>query len=95
MHKHVELLIGRLATDTRLRGRFGENPAATLRELGDQGFELNELELAALAAIDPAALRSFAGALDRRIQKAPLSFEAPDRGGAAQPRSVPEKEMVR
>jgi len=95
MHKHVEILIGKLATDSWLRDRFGEDPAATLRELEGHGFELNELELAALTAIDPAALRSFAGALDRRIQKAPLPVDFPFRGGAAPSDIVTHKETVR
>jgi hypothetical protein len=70
MHATVETLIGQLATDARLRRRFTEGPAALLAELsGRQGLELTPVELEALAATDPAALRSFAGALDRRLRK--------------------------
>ena len=70
MHKTVETLIGQLATDARLRLRFAAGPAALLAELSErQGLELTAVELEALAATDPAALRSFAGALDRRLRK--------------------------
>lgn len=70
MHKNVETLIGRLATDPKLRRRFAESPEAVLRELAERGLELSAVELAALAALDPAALTSFAGALDARLRKA-------------------------
>ncbi|HEV8579499.1 MAG TPA: Os1348 family NHLP clan protein [Thermoanaerobaculia bacterium] len=73
MHKDVETLIGRLATDPTLRRRFAANPAAVLAELSEQGFELTEIELEALAATDPEALDSFAGSLDRRLRKATLN----------------------
>lgn len=66
MHKHVEILIGRLATDPALRRRFLAAPRELLRE---QGLELTELELAALLATDPAALRAFADALDARLRR--------------------------
>jgi hypothetical protein len=70
MHKNVETLIGQLATDERLRRRFADAPSTLLAELSErQGLELTSVELAALAATDPEALRSFAGALDRRIRK--------------------------
>lgn len=71
MHKNVELLIGRLATDPKLRRRFAANPEALLRELAQSGLELNEIELEALATTDPEAIRRFAAALDARLRKAP------------------------
>lgn len=70
MHRNVETLIGRLATDPKLRRRFVETPTAVLEELSGQGLELTSVELAALAAMDPEALHSFAGSLDRRLRKA-------------------------
>jgi hypothetical protein len=70
MHKNVETLIGRLATDPKLRRRFADKPAAVLEELCEQGFELTTVEIEALAATDPEALHSFAGAIDRRLRKA-------------------------
>ena len=72
MHRNVETLIGRLATDPELRRRFAEDPAALLGELRDQGFELTDVEREALASTDPDAIRAFAEALDRRIRKAAL-----------------------
>lgn len=67
MHKHVETLIGRLATDRALRLRFVREPQQVIRE---QGLELSELECAALAAIDSRALCAFAATLDPRLQRA-------------------------
>jgi hypothetical protein len=78
MHKNVEILIGRLATDAALRGRFVTNPMATLLELHCQGLELTELERRTLAAIDLDALGSFAGALDGRLRKATSSNPIPE-----------------
>lgn len=75
MHKHVEVLIGRLATDPRLRRRFEQAPRAALVE---QALELSELELAALAALDPAALRAFADSLDARLRRAAAIDPAPN-----------------
>ena len=71
MHKNVESLIGRLATDPKLRRRFAEGPEEFLRELSEQGLELTEIEIAAFAATDAEAFISFAGALDARLRKAP------------------------
>lgn len=76
MHRNVELLIGRLATDSKLRRRFAARPEGLLRELAESGLELTEIELAALAKTDPEAFRSLAGALDarlRRYEPAPLA----------------------
>lgn len=75
MHKNVEVLIGRLATDPELRLRFAREPRAALRE---QGLELTELELVALAATDPEAFRALATALDGRLCKAPRSRRTAD-----------------
>jgi hypothetical protein len=98
MHRNVETLLGRLATDPMLCRRFAEGPATLLGELSEQGFELTEVELEALAAIDPEAVRRFAASLDRRLRKAALSA---DRGldsgvtaGADQPNAPSEKESV-
>jgi len=69
MHKNVEVLIGRLATDPALQRRFAEQP---LQVLAEQRLELSEIEIAALLATDPAALRAFSEALDTRLRKADL-----------------------
>jgi len=69
-HRNVETVIGRLATDPGLRRRFAEDPERVLRELKEQGIELTNVELDALATTDSGAIRSFASALDRRIRRA-------------------------
>jgi hypothetical protein len=70
--RHVEQVIGRLATDEGLRHRFTDAPLAILRELADAGVELNDCEVEALAALCPASLRDFAERLDPRIQRVDL-----------------------
>jgi hypothetical protein len=70
MHKHVEVLIGRLATDPGLQSRFAEQPMEVLRELR---LELTAIELEALAALSPEALRVFTAGLDTRLVKASLT----------------------
>ena len=69
-HRNVETLIGRLATDAHLRRRFLDDPAGVLAEIREQGFELTDIELQALASTNPDAIREFAASVDRRIQKA-------------------------
>ncbi len=68
-HRHVETLIGRLATDPQLRRRFDDSPAALLRELVSQGFEFSPIEVDALSAIDRASMRAFAATLDPRLRR--------------------------
>lgn len=72
MHKNVELLIGRLATDPELQRRFAEQPLEAIR---GERLELSAIEVEALAAIDPAAFRALADALDPRLKKASLASE--------------------
>lgn len=67
MHRNVEVLIGRLATDSALQRRFARQPREAL---AIQGLELTEVERAALAALDPEALRAFSAALDARLRRA-------------------------
>jgi hypothetical protein len=94
MHKNVEVLIGRLATDQELQSRFAEQPSQVLRE---QRLELTEIELAALAATDPQALRAFTAALDTRLRKASLGFEIRRTSGATptESESDSQKEIQR
>jgi hypothetical protein len=68
-HRHVETLIGRLATDPKLRRQFEDGPEALLHELVTQGCELSPIEIAALAAIDQHSIRTFAGSLDPRLRR--------------------------
>lgn len=74
MHKNVEQLIGRLATDPVLRGRFARQPIEALRE---QGLELTSVELEALAAAAPDAFHALATALDRRLCRATPTPDTP------------------
>jgi len=89
MHRNVELLIGRLATDQGLRRRFEKRPLEVLRE---QGLELTEVELVALAALSPDALRVFSARLDSRIRKASPECHAPDGEVAVQTQSETQEE---
>ena len=73
MHKHVEWFIGRLATDPGLQTRFAEQPFAVLRELR---LELTEVEIEALASLEPTAIHAFSAALDARLRKASLATES-------------------
>jgi hypothetical protein len=74
-HRNVETLIGRLATDGLLRRRFLEDPRGVLAEYRDQGFELTPVELEALASMDSQAMKAFADAVDRRIQRVELPHQ--------------------
>lgn len=69
-HRHVETLLGRLATDPALRRRFAEDREALLDELRSHGYELTPIELEALASTEPNAIDRFARSLDERLRKA-------------------------
>jgi hypothetical protein len=73
MHKNVEIVIGRLATDPGLQHRFAADPYRVLHE---QGLELSEVEAAALAETDLNALRAFTAALDARLCRATRAAES-------------------
>lgn len=88
MHKNVEVLIGRLATDPALQRRFAEQP---LQVLAEQRLELSEVEIAALLATDLAALRTFSEALDTRLRKADLRLANGDHPVESQLDSRKEK----
>jgi hypothetical protein len=82
MHTNVERLIGRLVTDPESLRRFALQPTGTLIA---QGLELTPVELAALAALDPAALRALAAALDPRLRRAPRATDESAADGAEDP----------
>jgi putative modified peptide len=74
--RNVERILGRLVTDEAFRRRFAADPRAALAEMTSCcGGELNECERRALEAVDPEAVRTFAEALDPRIQKCDLEGE--------------------
>lgn len=67
---YVERVIGRLATDEALRGKFTRDPHGVLTELMGRGMELNECEQWSLVQLDPKELARFAGTISPRLQKA-------------------------
>jgi hypothetical protein len=70
--KTVQLLIGRLLTDEDLRARFVERPRDTLTELREQGFDLTEDEIDALARSDAQVWPSMARRIHPRRQRCSL-----------------------
>jgi hypothetical protein len=68
----VQLVIGRIVTDEAFRSRFIQQPAPTLAELCDQGFELTALEIEALARTDSRAWTLMAKRIDQRLQRSRL-----------------------
>jgi hypothetical protein len=75
-HRNVETLIGRLITDSQFRRQFLENPRRVLAEYRAHGFELTTVENDALAGMDTQAMKAFADAVDRRIQRVELPHDA-------------------
>ena len=74
-HRNVETLIGRLITDSLFRRRFLETPRGVLTEFKERGFELTTVENEALAGMDTVAMKAFAEAVDRRIQRVELPHD--------------------
>jgi hypothetical protein len=70
--KTVQLMIGRLLTDEDLRLQFVERPQETLAELRDQGFDLTNDEIDALARSDPEMWPSVARRIHPRLQRCSL-----------------------
>ena len=73
---NVERIIGLLATDEALRHRFTADPPGALRQMLENGMDLNPYELEALTALDARALARFARVIDARLQKTDLSRRA-------------------
>ena len=67
--RNVEVVIGRLVTDEAFRAMFLGDPAATLTQFIECGFELTSLEIAALKATDPGLWVRTAEQIDARLQK--------------------------
>ncbi|MBI3401060.1 MAG: hypothetical protein HY048_06540 [Acidobacteria bacterium] len=70
--KTVQLMIGRLLTDEDLRVRFVERPHETLAALREQGFDLTNDEIDALARSDPKMWPSVARRIHPRLQRCSL-----------------------
>jgi hypothetical protein len=74
VHRHIELLIGRLATDEDFRRSFQRDPRQTLSEASEGGLALSAVEVTALLATDRTLWERIAVELDSRLQK--VSFKA-------------------
>ena len=72
MQRHIERLIGRLATDEDFRYAFQRNPQQTLNEAVAWGLDLSAIEVEALLATDQTLWDRIAEELDARLQKASL-----------------------
>ena len=70
MQRHIELLIGRLATDEDFRRAFERDPRKTLSKAAEWGVALSEVEVTALLATDQTLWERIAAELDSRLQKA-------------------------
>jgi hypothetical protein len=70
--KTVQLIIGRLLTDEDLRAEFVERPRETLAEVREQGFELTDDEIDALARSDAQMWPSMARRIHPRLQRCSL-----------------------
>ena len=70
MHRHIELLIGRLATDEDFRDAFRRDPEKTLADAAAWGLALSAIEVNALLSTDQTLWDRIARDLDSRLQKA-------------------------
>ena len=75
MQRHIELLIGRLATDEDFRRAFKRDPKQTMTEAAEWGLALSAVEMTAVLATDQTLWERIAAELDSRLQKA--SFKTP------------------
>ncbi len=76
--RHVEVIIGRLVTDERLRQQFMSAGGRVLDELAGLGLELTASERAALVATPVETWATLAATIDPRLQKASLRTDDPD-----------------
>ncbi len=70
--KTVQLIIGRLLTDEEYRSRFAREPREALVALRDQGFDLTQGEIEALARTDRTLWTDAAARIDSRLQRCSL-----------------------
>ena len=75
MHRHIELLIGRLVTDQEFRRAFERDPRQALIDAEQWGLALTPVEVSALLATDHTLWDRVASELDARLQKCHLSAE--------------------
>lgn len=67
--RNVEIVVGWLVTDERLRAQFVSDAEGTLRQLGHLGFELTPVELVALTHTDRLLWQQTAARLDSRLRR--------------------------
>jgi hypothetical protein len=72
VHRNIERLIGRLATDEDFRCAFQRNPQQTLIDAAAWGLDLSAVEVEAMLATDQTLWDRIAAELDSRLQKASL-----------------------
>lgn len=65
----IEIVIGKLVTDERLRRRFLNDPRATVVDLLERGTHLTPAEIAALIAIDATLWDFVAAQVNPRLRK--------------------------
>jgi hypothetical protein len=70
MHRSIEILIGRLISDSGFRRLFRSHPHQTLRLAGELGLTLTDAEIRALLATDASLWDRAAEGLDERLLKA-------------------------
>jgi len=70
--RNVEIVIGRLITDEAFRAMFLRDPAATLMQFIECGYDLTSVEIAAIQATDPTLWAQTAEQIDPRLQKVAL-----------------------
>lgn len=73
MHRSVEVLIGRLATDDEFRAEYRRDPRAALAKVGRLGLELSAGEVRALLDTDMSVWDRVAHEIDTRLRKAQLA----------------------
>jgi hypothetical protein len=74
-HRNVEILIGRLLTDEELRRRYTREPAATIEEFRQQGWELSRCEVEAILSRDASMWDEMARRIPSKLQRASLRNE--------------------
>ena len=72
MHRHIEILIGRLITDEEFRLAFRRDPGGALANARAWGLDLTAGEVGALLDTDRSLWDRVALELDARLQKASL-----------------------
>jgi hypothetical protein len=75
--RNVQIVIGQLVTDEELRRRFVRDPAGTLHQLTELGWDLSRGEVDALLEADTQLWSWMAGRLPSRLQRCSLKAQEP------------------